>query len=336
MGSADSGVERAPTPVARRSLMPSEELRRLTARSATRATLAIVRQWAIVAVAVALAARTGTWWSYAAGIVVVATRQHALAVLVHDGAHHLLYRNARWNDVVSDVALAFPLFVSTRLYRRQHLVHHRLLNTDGDPDLDLVSATRTPREWMLIALGDVTGANLVLTRLGVVDVVGTAGQSSFVAALGKRGRETRAWLGRGQLVGFGAFAAASALALTLTGAWKLYLLLWALPAMTVLNLVFRLRGVAEHVACESTDELNGSRTVLAPLPERWLLAPCNINYHLEHHLFPGVPHFNLRRLYRRLAVDDEYRGRATTSRSYVLGPRSVLAEVVRAGRSTIL
>ncbi len=32
---------------------------------------------------------------------------------------------------------------------------------------------------------------------------------------------------------------------------------------------------------------------------------CNINYHLEHHLFPGMPWYNLPKVHRLL--QDEYR-----------------------------
>jgi len=323
-----TGWEAAPeavrSPPARRDLLSSDELRALSRRSGLRATAAIARQWAVIVATVVVVSRIGTWWAYLIGIVVVATRQHGLATLVHDGAHHLLYRNHRANDVASDVLLAFPLYVSTRLYRRHHLVHHRLLNTPEDPDLDVVSVTRTRRDWVLIALGDLTGINLV-------KVVGTAGEFSMLALLGKGGREARAWLGRGQLVGFAVYLAALVTVIVLTGTWHLYLLLWIVPSLTVLNFIFRLRSVAEHVACATDEEFNASRTVLANVVERWLFAPCNINYHLEHHLFPGVPHHNLRRLRRRLVQNPDYGRRGTTCTSYVFGADSVLAAVLRAG-----
>jgi fatty acid desaturase len=42
---------------------------------------------------------------------------------------------------------------------------------------------------------------------------------------------------------------------------------------------------------------------------------CNINYHLEHHLFPAVPWYNLPKLHRLL--EPEYRRAGASSyRSY--------------------
>lgn len=314
----------AVAPVLRRSLLPAAELRAMSTRSGVRATLAITRQWVIIGVTVLVVSRVGAWWAYAPGAVVIATRQHGLATLMHDGAHHLLYRNRKLNDVVSDIFLAFPLFVSTRLYRRHHLVHHRQLNTTADPDLDVVSVLRTPRDWAMITIGDLTGINLV-------KVVGTAGEFSVLALIGRGARDTRAWLGRAQIAGFGVFVASLVTVLVITGTWWLYLMLWLVPSLTVLNFIFRVRSIAEHVACTNSDELDASRTVLANVLELWLFAPCNINYHLEHHLFPGVPHYNLRRLRRQLASDPEYQRRGTTCTSYVFGSDSVLASVLQAG-----
>ena len=55
-------------------------------------------------------------------------------ILMHDGVHRRLFRNRRLNDWVSEIALAWPVLVSARSYRRNHLAHHRYLNTDRDPD----------------------------------------------------------------------------------------------------------------------------------------------------------------------------------------------------------
>ena len=42
-----------------------------------------------------------------------------------------------------------------------------------------------------------------------------------------------------------------------------------------------------------SDPRMSTRTVIAPAWQRWLLAPHGVNFHLEHHLLPGVPCYHL-------------------------------------------
>jgi fatty acid desaturase len=73
-------------------------------------------------------------------------------------------------------------------------------------------------------------------------------------------------------------------------------LLWFTTFMTTYMLVIRLRQIAEHAAVPDLydpDPRLNTRTVNAPLWQRFLIAPSFVNYHLEHHLIPGVPCYNL-------------------------------------------
>jgi len=72
--------------------------------------------------------------------------------------------------------------------------------------------------------------------------------------------------------------------------------LWAATFMTSYMLAIRLRQIAEHAAVPDANDPDprlNTRTVTAPLWQRWLLAPNGVNYHLEHHLLPGVPCYHL-------------------------------------------
>ena len=60
--------------------------------------------------------------------------EQALLVLMHDAAHDRLFRNTLLNNTISDLCLAYPLWVSTSVYRRRHLAHQQYLPADKDPD----------------------------------------------------------------------------------------------------------------------------------------------------------------------------------------------------------
>ncbi len=239
-------------------LFDKDELRDLSRRRPLRAAFAIARQWAVLIAAGTGAVWWGHWYGYVLAIVVIATRQHALAVLMHDGAHRSLFTSRRVNDVVSDLLLAFPLFISTSLYRRHHLDHHRYLNTDRDPDLDTEALKHTSKDWARLFAGDVTGTNLLKT-------VDSLDQFSLLPVL-RGDRSVARAMGRGPLVLFLCYLAALAATVVLTGGWLVYLLLWVVPSLTALSMILRLRAAAEHVGCDLDGGVGGTRTVLAA---RW-------------------------------------------------------------------
>lgn len=303
-------------------LIGIDELRELSRRRPGRAALAIARQWAVILAAAASAVSWDRWYGYLAAIVVIATRQHALAVLMHDGAHRLLFSDRRINDLVSDLLLAFPLFISTTLYRRHHLEHHRHLNTDRDPDYDPTAIDNTTRDWIRLFAADAVALNIVKT-------VGTLDQFSLLPVLrGDRG-VARA-MGRARCALFLGGLAALAAVLVATGWWLPYLLLWIVPMITALSMILRLRDMAEHVGCDQDAGIGGTRSVLAGAVERALFSPCRINYHLAHHLYPSVPCYNLGALHRRLMENQAVRDRARISHSYLFGRSSVLRHVAEA------
>jgi fatty acid desaturase len=284
---------------------------------------AILTQWVTIGLAVAFALWGGAWWSYLPAIVAIATRQHALLVLMHDGAHRLLARRRVVNDLASDLLLAFPLFVSTSLYRNHHFHHHHFLNSDADPDLADSRESHRKAGWILVFLADLTGR-------GFLNLFRSGSDFSMLTYV-TGGAEVRGMVPAWQLAAFVAFWATTAALLTAFGGWPTFLLLWILPMLTLLSLILHVRAVAEHAGCEPGSTIAGTRTVIPGALERLLFAPVNVNYHLAHHLFPGVPAPRLSRLHSRLCESASFRRSAHVSKGYLLGRRSVLAEVAARG-----
>ena len=131
----------------------------------------------------------------------------------------------------------------------------------------------------------------------------------------KETRDIPAAIARARL----AFFAGLLMASIAFGFWKLLLLYWVIPLLTVFLAIRYIRSVAEHYAVEHENVLNESRTVLAPFWELWLIAPWGLNYHLEHHLFPGVPCFRLGELHRLLMTRDPYPKIAHITHGYFSG-----------------
>ncbi len=86
--------------------------------------------------------------------------------------------------------------------------------------------------------------------------------------------------------------------LSLAGIWWAYPLLWLLPLVTWMQVITRIRNIAEHaVVPDADDPLRNTRTTKANTLERIFIAPYFVNYHLEHHLLLYIPCYNLPKLH---------------------------------------
>jgi fatty acid desaturase len=102
-------------------------------------------------------------------------------------------------------------------------------------------------------------------------------------------------------------------------------LLWSAPLLTVYQVILRIRGILEHAAVPDKDDpLRSARTVVTANPvARFFLNPHHVAWHLEHHLYPGVPHYRLPALECALRATGAY-GAAHVQAGY----RSAFAELI--------
>jgi fatty acid desaturase len=231
--------------------------------------------WAVIAAALAAATLSGHPLAFAAAWFVVGNRQHALAILGHDGTHYTLLRTRWANDALTTLLALGPLGLTASGYRNVHFRHHKHTNTADDPELahrrlkapqwDLPA---TPRTVLGYAARDLVGYAipdyLLFLRFAVPDH-----------------RLARPALA----LCHGAFVALAAAAGRIDVA-----VLWYAALLTTFMMQFRLRTWLEHQGSDSTHRLH-----LTPL-ERLLLSPHNAWYHYEHHAWPTVPYHRLPQL----------------------------------------
>jgi fatty acid desaturase len=93
---------------------------------------------------------------------------------------------------------------------------------------------------------------------------------------------------------------------------SLVLNLWIIPLLIAAQLS-NARGLAEHGLTATGNEFLDTRTVVSSRFVSFFM--CNLNYHLEHHLFPGVPWYHLRSIHA-LLKNDFARAGASVYRGY--------------------
>lgn len=300
----------------------AEQVRSLSQVNGWRAAAAIAFDWGVIVAAFACALQFPQIWVWCLAAIVIAARQHAMLILMHDASHFRLCRNRTLNDRASNWLLAWPLLVSTEGYRANHFAHHSNLNTDDDPDW--IRKVGRP-EWTF------PKTRWGLTWLLLKELCG----GGFIEALRAIGRlsgrpqakiETRMLRFERPIF----YAAVAALVIA-TGLWPAVLILWFAPAFTLLPVLLRMRSIAEHFGVEGDHEFNKSRNTHCAAWERFLLAPHHCGFHLDHHLYPSVPFYNLPRLHSLLLTLDEYQKHSHQTRHFVLSRESIFNELTHAG-----
>ena len=232
-------------------------------------------------------------WVVLPAMLLMGRQQLALAILMHDGAHRRLFKSARTNDLFGQWLLAGPLFFSMHSYKLLHLKHHKAPLADDDPDLSLTGGYPIGTgSFVRKLLRDAVGVSYFkFIRYFIYRAKRppkTAGQANKTADHAKDKPSLLTLVGSALVCNGGLLAA-----LWAVGAAWLYPLLWLLPMATVLQVLLRIRGVAEHAGyVAGEDQRLNSRTVLHPA-QAWFFAPHRVNYHIEHHVYPSVPFYQL-------------------------------------------
>lgn len=248
-----------------------------------------LRSWAGVPLVVVAVLLMGCW-------------QHWLAIISHESTHYRLFASRALNDFFGRLS-GMLIGVSTFSYRIVHRLHHNHLYQAIDPDMALMAGYPRGRAYLWKKLAK-DAAGLTAWR-NYLYFFGAPAQNEVTGVTQKPLADTTSRLRESALrdrwvvVGFHTAMLVLMFAL---GFGMQYLVLWILPALTVQAVILRLRAIAEHGApSDVSTPLGAARTnIELPLWASVALFPHHVNYHLEHHLYPAVPHYHLPALHQKL------------------------------------
>lgn len=232
-----------------------------------------------------------TPWNYLLCLpfyLIAAASLHGISLFTHEGVHGILSRNPYWNRALS-IACALPVLQNFSAYKVLHLNHHKHLGLAGDPD-HYKNYTRW--NWLVF-----------LMHWGRL-LIGYPVYVTAIPVLGFRdgNLRERMWVAIEVLL----------LGLLITGILlspipvSFLIHGWLIP-MILINTMVNIRGMSQHTLLEQeSDVIRGTRTILTNRLTRFFM--CNENYHLEHHLYPGVPWYHLPRLHQALKAELVDRG----------------------------
>ncbi len=265
-------------------------LKSLCQKSDWMGTVLVLHCWAVIILSCALFIVWPNPLSYIVAVFIIGSRQLGLAILMHDGAHGLLFKNKKLNDWAGKYLVGLPIGSDLLGYRRYHMEHHLHTQQDNDPDLPLSDKFPITKQslWRKV-IRDLTGQTGFKQRLYQLRMAFKQTLIVNVVML------VICWL---------------------VGYWWVYFALWLVPLLTVFQLVLRIRNIAEHAVTERTDNpLRHARTTYANWLERAFIAPYWVNYHVEHHVYMSVPCWQLKTLHQKL-LENGYGAEMEIQKSY--------------------
>lgn len=242
--------------------------------------------WGLIVGAYALLLAADFHWAAClVAFAVVAKAHNGLLLCGHEAVHKLLFGNARLNEFAGQYLSFAPMGVGFHRARLSHIDHHHYLLTARDEKLDQQLEYPGFRSFVKHVTAPLFGS-YVLKFVG-----------RFLGVrVKRRARPEFTYppeLARADLRAIILTQLVLLPVLTLID-WRLYLLFWALPLVTLTAVLHNAKGFLDHLRWP--EEAEGMLYSYRPhWLDRLLFGIQQMN-HAEHHLFPHVPHYRLRHL----------------------------------------
>ena len=207
----------------------------------------------------------------------------SIVTFMHDCTHGVLFR-AKWKNWAFGVFSTVPIIVTFSSFKEDHLEHHRYNRSPKDPDA-FTMGNRGFLDFLLFYAYILIG--------GVLTII----QFMLIYPLQKFNR--RQWLIHGSEVLLRVLVLGGLLVWTAQlGVLSQFLKVWLIPAY-IFSFLNSVRFIAEHYETPWNEgQLPGTRTILSNQINSFFWN--NINYHIGHHVYPGVPWYNLQKLHEAL------------------------------------
>ena len=207
------------------------------------------------------------------GILFMGLAVNSLGVLIHEGLHGLLARDSRINHLISFL-VGLPILISATAYQVTHTNHHLELGKKLDYG---TYKQHSSSNWLI------SFAYLLQVSFGSIIYMFLVPLLGFSSAR----LRSRIFIIIEYLfivIFFSVFF--SSVSVTSI------LLFWFIP-LFIMNVLTNIRGVASHALGDIGDIYLSSRTIATHDLVSFMFL--HENYHLEHHLFPRIPSYNLKK-----------------------------------------
>lgn len=224
-------------------------------------------------------------------LVISAVHQRQASEWLHEGLHFNIFPNRTINELVSQFGLAALFAINVNKMRDAHFRHHKVISFFGEQDTDTRYAIVTSRkDLMLSLLRDISGLTALSNYLGVM--------------LSQKNRESRLVIN--DTIGAMAFYLSVLLAYGAFGVLFFSfdcagVVVYLVSIATLYPVLGRMRLYGQHLQIDKDgrgliEQSHVSRTVNGTLLDRIFISSRLMQYHWEHHRYPGMPFRELEKL----------------------------------------
>lgn len=246
----------------------------------------------------AMATSCISWYFYPLAVLIIGSRQRALATLLHEAAHKTLAKNKYLNWTIGTFFSGYLIFQTMGSYRESHVRFHH--GHFGNPNLDpdykfaiqegLYHRPQSPQKFVT--------KNIVFPFL-------LAKVPSYLYSLIKnRLFDER---NRKETIGMILYLAVISSILTLLGWGQYILLFWLVPYLTTFQIIGWFIEMGEHYPLMNNKvNLYMTRNRHSHWLEKFLTGMHNESYHLVHHLNAKIPFWNVLKAHQIYLQDPNY------------------------------
>lgn len=281
----------------------------IKSKSLTKSLFDIASSWAIIISSLVLAFHVESLFIKIVCFFVISSRQYSLLLLMHDGIHGALCSSKKINDFLGEYILSYPLGALFLVGRERHSAHHHDFGKENDPDKKFYF-TKDSRQSNFVSHLKKTILFLIFNYAILKKKIESNDDNKPAHSQKSKGLsvflkmvlyQSLIWI----------------ILWAITGQWSFYLLYWFLPIVNFAVLLDKFRLFCEHTPYpESENQEILTRHFKSNPIERFFLAPMHANFHVEHHLLPGVCHRNLPLVRKTIFPYDRDAG-FVTEESYV-------------------
>lgn len=275
-----------------------DELRPLYKSNNYKGIIGILYDYLVIALAIAL----GNYniWFYPLAVLIIGSRQRALATILHDASHLCLAKSKKLNYILGTYFSGYLIGQEFNVYKDSHVKGHHthLGNPDKDPDYQYhiesgLYKLKNNNHFLF---------KYVLRPLFLLNIVSYAYYvfKNRMLQFKKYPKQYIAmialWI---VIIGI----------LLYFGAIKFLLLYWIVPYFTSFMVIGWFIEMAEHypLVLNNKKGIKMTRNRFSHWFEAFFLSIHAENYHLTHHLQASIPYWNISKAHKIMMKDSEYR-----------------------------